>query len=192
MNSKRFGSAIAFAAAAAATVVSLAVAQDQSPPAPGKCPADPAKALSIQFAVGYYRGAKLVGMTFCHDGASAKATVQGKTYRFTDGVCFRQGDEFNVKIGTAMEFKRKKGDPPGFTAIDIPASKYFSDGVWFGLVKGGKAIDWGFGKVKMKTSRGSAPKGTFFGAAPTLIEGKLANVSVKGSFACSRVLKLPG
>ena len=187
-----FGSAVALAAGAAALMASVAVARTDATPAPGKCPAEPAKALSIQFAVGYYRGSKLIGTTFCHDGATGKATVGGKTYAFRDGVCFRQGDSMEVQIGTEVNFKRTKSDPPGFHVTDVQASQYVKDGAWFGLAKAGKVVEWGFGDVKLKVTKAAAPKGMFSGVEPKIVNGKLTKIPASGSFVCRRVLKLPG
>jgi hypothetical protein len=194
MNGKRVGrllaAVLALATATAGIATSLAVAQTGSSAPVRKCLSD-AKAAPYLLANGYSRGGKLVGSTFCNDGATATATVAGKPYSFKGGVCFRQGDEFNVQIGTTVDFKRVKSDPPGFRVSDVAPGGVVKDGVWFGLTNAGKVIEWGFGDVKLKVGKGSAPKGTFSGVELKLVNGKLTKIPASGSFTCRRVLKVP-
>jgi hypothetical protein len=132
------------------------------------------------------------GTTWCNDGATATAKLAGKTYFFKGGVCYRDSDGFHVGIGTSIEGKRKKSDPPGFAINDFPPGGFVKDGAFFGLTKAGKVISWGFGDVKLKVTKTAAPKGSFSGVQPTLVAGTLERIPASGTFACKRVLKVPG
>jgi hypothetical protein len=199
MNGKRlvtrFALALGLVALAAGIVASLGGARDGANlPPPGKCPAEPAKELSIKFAVSYTRGSTLAGATYCKDGATAtKITVNGKPVPdFKNGVCWRDSSGFNITIGTVLAGGRKKVDPAGFHLTDIPSHKFLKDTVHFGVVtKAGKFISWGH-EVKLVVQGGAKPKGSFSGSQPTLVNGKLTMIPAQGRFTCKRILKVPG
>lgn len=197
MNGKWLGARIvivlSLTALTAGIVASLGNARDGANlPPPGACPAEPAKELSIRFAVSYTRGGTLAGATYCKDGATAsKITVGGKPVPdFKNGVCWRDSAGFHVTIGTVVAGSRKKVDPPGFELSDIPPSKFVKDAAAFGVTKAGKFIYWGH-EVKLVVQGGAKPKGSFSGVEPTLVNEKLAKIPAKGNFTCKRVLKLP-
>jgi len=197
MNGKRLGArfviTLGMPALAAGIVASLGGARDGANlPPPGACPAEPAKELSIKFAVSYTRGSTLAGATYCKDGATAsKITVNGRPVPdFKNGVCWRDSAGFHVTIGTVIAGSRKKVDPAGFELSDIPPNKYVKDAVAFGVTKAGKFIYWGH-EVKLVVKGGATPKGSFSGVEPTLVNGKLTKIPAKGSFSCKRILKVP-
>jgi hypothetical protein len=150
------------------------------------CPKDPRTA-----PIGRIYGASR-GTTWCNDGATATATLAGKTHAFSGGVCFRDSVGLHVGIGTSIEGKRKASDPPGFALNDFPPGGIVKDGAYFGLTKAGKVVAWSWGDVKLTGGKGSAPKGSFSGVMPTLAGGKLTRVAAMGTFACKRVLQVPG
>lgn len=136
------------------------------------------------------------GSTGCNDGASAKATLGGKTYSFTGGVCWRETKSggFYVQIGTTFPGSRDRrtNDPSGFGVFDTSPGGFLKDRVYFGLTKAKKVISWSNSEdMKLKVSRGSAPKGTFSGVETRLVNGKLTKIPASGSFSCERVLKVP-
>jgi len=138
MNRKRLGAqfvtALGLTALTAGLVASLGSAREGANlPPPGACPAEPAKELSIKFAVSYTRGGTLAGATYCKDGATAsKITVDGKPVPdFKNGVCWRDSAGFHVTVGTVVAGSRSNVDPTGFELSDVPPSKYVKDAVAF-------------------------------------------------------------
>lgn len=197
MNGNRLGARLVIAlggvALAAGIMASLGGAREGANlPPPGACPAEPARDLSFKFAVSYYRGSTPAGATYCKDGATAtNITVNGKPVPdFKNGVCWRDSSGFKVTIGTVAVGSRKKVDPAGFALSDIPPSKYAKDQVAFGVTKGGTFIYWSH-EAKLVGTGGAKPKGSFSGAEPTLVNGKLSKIPMKGNFTCKRVLKVP-
>lgn len=131
------------------------------------------------------------GFTACNDGASAQAVVDGQTYRFTGGVCFKDAVPLNVTIGTIIINDRKKSDPAGFSIVVQPKGNPVSDSVDFALNKGGRLLEMG-GPVTLtyKPGRRSA---TFKGKVLRTVNGKVltGTVPVSGSFICKRILTVP-
>lgn len=197
MNGKRLGTrfviGLGLAALTAGIVASLGGARDVANlPPPGACPAEPAKELSIKFAVSYTRGSTLAGATYCKDGATAtNITVSGKSVQdFKNGVCWRDSAGFHVTIGTVIVGSRKKVDPAGFSLNDLPRNRYVKDEVAFGVTKAGKFTYWSH-DAKIVVQGGAKPNGNFSGVEPTLVNGKLTKIPANGKFTCNRVLKVP-
>jgi hypothetical protein len=141
------------------------------------CPSDP-KTKPIGKIYGKNRGS-----TFCNDGAKASAVVGKTKLSFTGGVCWKSRESFNVGIGTAIAGKRRKADPPGFWLQDFKPGGLVGD-----LVDLGKGTLTWRGPVKVNRKQK-----TFSGKGVLLAGGKVTDTSasLKGSYACKRVLDAP-
>jgi hypothetical protein len=139
------------------------------------------------------------GYTACSDGATAKVTYKGQTYKFgiapqPSGVCWKDSSlPLNVEIGTVVQ-KRKKSDPPGFSVVLVGPKSLSTHTVDFGVTKRGQLFQWNGPIAVTKTGKYTASfkdaiyKGVVNGKSTWTPSGKI----VTGSYACKRVLVVPG
>ena len=139
------------------------------------------------------------GYSACSDGATAKVSYKGQIYKFgiapqPSGVCWKDSTlPLNVDIGAILQ-KRKKTDPPGFSVVLVGPKSLSTHTVDFGFTKRGQLIQWNGPIVVTKTGKYTASfkdaiyQGLVNGKPKWTPGGKI----ISGSYACKRVLVVPG